>query len=165
MRLPKPLLLPTLVIAITACAPNQTEPTEVPGASDRPQAVRALLEARHAADLPTLETLERHPDAAETLRRLATTDPSRVVRVRALLLLLHFPTAENRAVLIQTSDDSAQPPAIRAAALRAMAGFDPASDRELWGQLTSSQNSSDPRIATAASTVLHQARQSTKTTR
>ena len=54
---------------------------------DRIDTVRALLLARHAADLPSKAILDRHQKADDSLRWLAANDNARVIRVRALTLL------------------------------------------------------------------------------
>lgn len=158
-------ILAPLLLALLACsgsdAPTSSqgpEPkdsaTDGADAADRVARIRALLRARHPSDLPDRAVLERHPKADESLRWLATHDETRIIRIRALALLRHYPDEETRALLLEVAGQAPLPSAIRAAALRGMQGFDLASQAELREELALHLGAADRMLATAAASTL-----------
>ena len=145
------------LLALGACAGSETphqqpdEPqAQAADDSDRVARIRALLLARHPGDLPDRQVLDRHPGAAASLRQLATSDDARIVRSRALLLLRHFPDAETQGLLVAVARDVTLPPAVRAAALRGMQGFDLARETALEAELVGRIADPEPMLSVAA---------------
>jgi len=128
-------------------------PARQPTTLDREERVanlRPLLRARHAADLPNKATLDRHQDPGDSLRWLTNHDNSRVIRVRALVLLKHYPSKETRELVLEVARSAAEPSGVRAAALRAMGGFDLAQEVPMREELAARMGSRDPMLAVAA---------------
>ena len=151
-------LVVLLALGTVACArPDEPPPTVEareagpPGSADT---LRPLLMARHAKDLPSPRSSARHDDAAAGLRWLAEHDDLVVVRARALLLLRHFPDADTEVLLLRQLDDADSHQQLRAAAVRALSGFDLDARADLRAKAAAAVKSPDLPVAVSAARVL-----------
>lgn len=139
-------------VLTTACA-SQPSPAAKPQsdwqASDA-AGVRALLLARHPEALPTKETLDHHLCAACSLRHLATTDSTILVRARALKLLDFYPDAMSEQLWLAVINDSNQNSKLRAAAIHALRSLPLADRADLREVLRGALASADVQVAVAA---------------
>ena len=115
--------------------------------------ITGLLLARHAEDLPSKGTLDKHSEAPAALRWIAGNDDRLIVVARALELLAHYPEPTNRALLLSTATSTAHPKA-RAAAWRALAAFDVPNDAELKAAAESASQDPAKPVALAAQAAL-----------
>lgn len=153
--------------ALAACQPGPDEPqapsgagqAEASGDDAAPTAaeVAALatrLKARHVGDLPTAEQLAGYPKAEASLRELARSGETMVVRTRALTLLRHFHSPATGELLAGIVADAAAPKALRAAAVTGLAGQPLGEQPERMALVVSVLAEDDPRIGLAAVEVL-----------
>lgn len=178
-RIASPLLVSfSLCVAVTACdsergsTPPQEEAPPVaqrsdavpstpkessPDAADPVEAraaLRSLYSARHTQDLPTRETIEAHPGGEDAVRWLAQHDDAVVVRVRALASLEMFPNDASEAVVREVLTASDISPTIKAAALRALKGWDLSQREDLRTLAITGLQSDKIPVAAASAQVL-----------
>lgn len=116
--------------------------------------VESLLRARHAADLPDRQTLDAHADADDALVWLSLHGSTAAVRVRATSALGQYPEgghADHLASLFLADDTH---PALRAAALSALAEHDAETRRRYVGIVRPLAENDDPRVSGAAGRAL-----------
>lgn len=135
-----------------AVAPVSANPTL--SAEETRRALAGQLRAHHTSDLPTPERLAAQPGAADALRWLAEHHELRVVRVRAVALLGAFPDPESEALVRRVLADGATPVSLRAAATRALAGWDLAARTDLQALARASLQSAEVAVAVAGAEVL-----------
>lgn len=149
--------------ALAACQPGPDEP-QAPtgaeqaeasgdGAAPSPAEVAAMtarLKARHVADLPTAEQLAATPRAEASLREIARTGETMVVRTRALALLRHFHSPATGELLAGIVADAAAPKALRAAAVTGLGGQPLDAQPERLALVVAALRDDDPRIGVAA---------------
>lgn len=148
--------------ALAACQPGPDEPQAPTGArqaeasddaapsSAEVAAMTARLKARHVADLPTAEQLAAIPRAEASLREIARTGETMVVRTRALTLLRHFHSPATGELLAGIVADAAAPKALRAAAVTGLGGQPLDEQPERMALVVAALSDADPRIGLAA---------------
>jgi HEAT repeat protein len=139
--------------------PEQTQPEEAQQleVGETPadvDAIASLLRARHVKDLPDAEALSRYPTAEASLRYLAETGDTMVVRTRALSLLQYFSSEPTGALLIKMASDKTLHPALRAAAITGLAGQPLDRQPERLEVVIEALRDEDPRVGVAAVEVL-----------
>ncbi len=127
-----------------------TTPTNPEPTSKEVAGVRALLLARHAEDLPTRETFDKHPHAEKALHSVALNDEKLVVRARALQLLGLYPTADSEKLLLAVVADTSHHAKLRAAALHGLGAYDLESREDLRAVVVDQLQSSDVMVGIAA---------------
>lgn len=142
--------------SVPATPPNaEASPADPSESSPRTRSqVRALLLARHDADLPTREVLARIDEAAPALRWLSRHDPLVIVRARALLSLRHVPDPASEALLVEVAQDSEAPGKLRAAAVNALASWDLQTRKDLREVVIHRLTSDEVVVAVAAARAL-----------
>lgn len=116
--------------------------------------VRKLLLARHVEDLPSKETLDKHPAASSALRALAQDDAQMMVRARATQLLGNYPSPASEALVVQIIDNEELHSSLRAAGVLALGGWDLEARVDLRERVIAGLNSDKPGIAVAAAKAL-----------
>ncbi len=139
--------------------PAQTSKTKSSSARQFPKpkgadTIAPWLRARHPEDLPTGEDLRKIQGATEGLMWHARGGNPVFVRQRALMLLRHVPTAQARALLLESAHNLKLPHGLRAGAIRGLEGhLDPLQD-DVRDLLQDTARHSDPRISYAAIKVM-----------
>lgn len=105
----------TVVVAPTAGLPGAVKPASV-------DAVRSMLQVRHAKDLPTIGQIALHDEPVAALKWLVQNDDTVIMRVRAAERLGHFGTSDD--FLLGVLGDVEQRDSVRAGALRGLAALD-----------------------------------------
>lgn len=150
-------LLIVALLALSACAPQPSVPTESAarqqddGVPESVRAIRGLLMAFHAEDLPDAETLHAHDDAEASLIYLSQHAELLLVRARALSSLRFFPTQVSARHLLEVLRAPSTHPKLIAAALH---GCERRHDEELMSIARDLRAHPDPRIRRAAGGVL-----------
>lgn len=127
------------------------EPGSAPADLD---VIVALLQARHAEDLPSAEQLANYPSAEASLQLLAQHGETMLIRTRALLLLRHFDSATTGVVLLDIVGDEQAHPALRAAAVGGLAGQPLEDQPQQLAIVVAALRDQDPRVGLAAVEVL-----------
>ena len=136
--------------AVDPAPPERPTPAPAADAPDSVPAIAELLGARHAADLPTRQTLDAHPVPDEALAWLALNADQAAVKVRATRLLGLYSERDHGPLLGRLAGVDAPHPTIRAAALDALGAYPVARRRAHADTIRVALDDGDPRVAAAA---------------